>query len=110
VIFGVSVAVVMLRRILVDFSITMSGQQIKLSMGFELRKNCVHILGVTSINRTQRRHTMHWPTKVWEPGEIDKDGKQLWYSRIVTKADRQRRLAYEDNYKRREDERLASRR
>lgn len=38
-----------------------------------------------------------WPNNVWERGDIDKNGKQLWYSRAVTPADRVRRLAYEAN-------------
>ncbi len=54
---------------------------------------------------------MHWPTKVWEPG-ITSDGKQLWYSRIVTKQDRLRRLDYESRYQERQEARheLESRR
>ena len=46
-----------------------------------------------------------WPNKVWEPGIITPEGKQLWYSRIVTKADRTRRLEYEDRYRQREIDR-----
>lgn len=48
---------------------------------------------------------MQWPTKVWEPGIIDEDGKQLWYSRAVTLADRKRREAYEAAYSERQNRR-----
>ena len=48
---------------------------------------------------------MHWPNKVWEPGEISSKGKQLWYSRIVTKEDRLRRQQYEADYLKRQLER-----
>jgi len=48
---------------------------------------------------------MMWPSKVWEPGIITPEGKQLWYSRIVTKADRQRRQDYDDRYQEREQAR-----
>lgn len=50
-----------------------------------------------------------WPNKVWQPGTIH-SGKQLWYSTIVTKADRERRQEYEDRYYRRQDDELEKRR
>ncbi len=49
---------------------------------------------------------MMWPNKVWEPGKINKAGKQLWYSRIVTAEDRKRRQAYQDRYQQREEKRV----
>lgn len=49
-----------------------------------------------------------WPKKVWEPGRIASSGKQLWYSRIVTKDDRVRRQEYEDHYREREEKRAES--
>lgn len=50
---------------------------------------------------------MMWPNKVWEPGIIDQNGKQLWYSRIVTAADKARRQEYDDKYQAREEKRMA---
>ena len=50
---------------------------------------------------------MMWPNKVWEPGVISPEGKQLWYSRIVTADDRKRRKEYEDRYIERENNRRA---
>jgi len=46
-----------------------------------------------------------WPNKVWEPGIIDEDGKQLWYSRLATREDFKRRREYEAEYEERERER-----
>lgn len=34
---------------------------------------------------------MFWPQRVWEMGDLDSDGKQLWYSRPVTPEDILRR-------------------
>jgi len=48
---------------------------------------------------------MHWPNKVWEPGEITHSGKQLWFSRIVNAEDRKRRQDYEDRFYEREAKR-----
>ena len=50
-----------------------------------------------------------WPGKVWQPGEITSSGKQLWFSSTVTAEDRKRRQDYEDNFMRREAERLEDR-
>ena len=36
-----------------------------------------------------------WPAKVWERGDIDERGKQLWFSRPVEERDRARRDCYE---------------
>ena len=46
---------------------------------------------------------MFWPNKVWEMGDTLK-GKQLWYSRILTKEDKLRRLEYERKYEERRNE------
>lgn len=49
---------------------------------------------------------MHWPNKVWEATGMDKDGRTLWSSRIVTTEDRKRRSQYELDYLQRELERM----
>ncbi len=48
---------------------------------------------------------MNWPNKVWEHGDISPEGKQLWYSRMLTVADVKRRQKYEDGYREREEAR-----
>ena len=48
---------------------------------------------------------MMWPSKVWERGRINSSGEQLWFSRLVTAEDRERRRKYEERYQQREDER-----
>ena len=49
-----------------------------------------------------------WPTKVWEMGDVDENDKQLWYSTIPTKEDRQRRIDYQIRYlERQEDQNYA---
>ena len=52
---------------------------------------------------------LKWPDKVWQPGEITHSGVQLWFSSVVTAEDRKRRQDYEDNFRRREAERLEDR-
>lgn len=36
-----------------------------------------------------------YPARVWEMGGVDKDGKQLWYSREPTAEDHKRRREFE---------------
>ena len=36
-----------------------------------------------------------WPTSFWERGDIDAEGKQLWYGRKLTPNDHDNRRDYE---------------
>jgi len=42
-----------------------------------------------------------WPNRVWELGDVDEKGRQLWWSHEPTKEDRARRKAFEKSLNRR---------
>ena len=46
---------------------------------------------------------MHWPTRVWELGDVNPQGKQLWWSRPATPVDTKRRREVERQLTRRQD-------
>lgn len=41
---------------------------------------------------------MNWPNRVWELGDVDGNGKQLWWSREATRADHLRRKKENEEY------------
>ena len=41
---------------------------------------------------------MHWPNRVWQLGDVNEDGRQLYWSHEPTKDDKKRREEWERDF------------